>query len=499
MSATRPRPGARRAERTRRVGGDRTTVAAVAVLVAAVGLVVVATDAVPTSAPVGPRVDAAAAAPYRLVERTLLGCPDSSALRTRRRDGVRSTVGAGLAPLTTPGGTVPGGGTLRRGIGETIDVRERLARGDLRELPAESASVVTGEGAAAVGLFAHRVDREAGSSEAAALAECAEPRGSWWFTGAGGGLDHGSDLVISNLDPGPAVVDVRLLGREGEVDVAGTRGIPLGAGETRTLAMQDLAPQADELVVEVRSSRGRVVAAVLDRFAPGPSAAQGVEWLPGTEQPARDLVLGGVVARAEARTLLVGNPSQRQALVQVRLAGETGTFSPTGLDTLSVAPGAVGSLDLTAVVPPGEPVAVRVRSEVPVVAGVRSTTRRGAGDTGYAGPVFPLTGPAAVPVLGGARTTVQLTAGTRPARVRVTGYTAAGRRTGADVVRVDATATAAWQPEPTTAYVVVSPVSGQVRGAATYAGPDGTTQAPLVDLPLTRRLPRVLPGPLEAG
>ncbi len=491
-----PRPGgSRRAVKARRYRGDRTLLAALAVLVLAAAAVLSASGAAPpggdTTAERGPT-----GVP---VERTVLACPDATdtaQIGARARttveaglSGVKDLLGAGVS--LGSGGTVTVGRAGRAGRDRTLD------RGELVDLRAGRAHVLDAKGSAAVGLFGYRTDR---TSRGTAVARCVEPRGTWWFAGAGGSLDHSSDLVLANVDPGPAVVDVRVYGPDGPVETVGTRGIPIAPNGSQTLAMADVAPQTEELLVEVVAVRGRVAAAVVDRYAAGAEAAAGLEWLPGTDRPRRNLRLIGLPARASSRTLLVTNPGDRQALVELQLAGSAGSFTPLGLDETSVAPGSVESVDLSAVVPSGEPVAVRVRSTAAVVATVRSVGRSGGRsvgrrDTSYAGAAAPLVDPAAVPVLEQATTTVQLTAGSLPARARLVGLTRTGRVREKDTVTIDATATATWQPARRTAYVVVRPIEGSVYGAATYAGAGVLSQTPLVGLPLTVVTPRVVPGP----
>lgn len=479
--------GRRAAARTRGYRGDRTLPAAVTLLLLAVAAVAVAAGRSTPDRDPAP----GATATGSVVDRSVLACPDTSGLAADGA-GSETTVRAGLAPVRSAlpdGGSLPDSGTLRVGEAGQDGGEQSLARGELVELAAEPGPVLDGVGAAAAGLFGYRVDRTPATT---ALARCVAPRGSWWFAGAGAGLDHGSDLVLTNVDPGPAVVDVRVYGPDGPVDAVGTRGIPIAPGETRTIAMTDVAPQTEELLVEVAADRGRVSAALVDRYAAEAGDDPGLEWLPGTDRPSRLVRLAGAPARARTRTLLVGNPSDRQALVQVRLAGAGGTFSPQGLAEVSVAPGSVASVDLTGVLPTGEPVAVVVAARVPVVATLRSVGPR---DTAYAGAVDALTAPAAVPVLPGAGASVQLTAGGRAAVARVIGYTREGEQTGSDRLQVDATATASWQPEPDTAYVVVERVSGALFGAVAYAGTGVLAQTPLVPVPLTEVTPPVLPGP----
>jgi len=425
------------------------------------------------------------------VERTVLACPDATDI-AQIGARARTTVEAGLSgakDLLGAGVSLGSEGTVTVGRAGRAGRDRTLDRGELVDLRAGRARVLDAEGSAAVGLFGYRTDR---TPRGTAVARCVEPRGTWWFAGAGGSLDHSSDLVLANVDPGPAVVDVRVYGPDGPIETVGTRGIPIAPNGSQTLAMADVAPQTEELLVEVVAVRGRVAAAVADRYAAGAEAAGGLEWLPGTDRPSRNLRLVGLPARAASRTLLVANAGDRQALVELQLAGSAGSFTPLGLDETSVAPGSVESVDLSAVVPPGEPVAVRVRSTAPVVATVRSVGRR---DTSYAGAAAPLADPAAVPVLGQATTTVQLTAGSLPARTRLVSFTRTGRVREKDTVAIDATATATWQPARMTAYVVVRPIEGSVYGAATYAGAGVLSQTPLVGLPLTVVTPRVVPEP----
>jgi len=480
--------GGRRAGKARGYRGDRTLPAALVLLGLAVAAVLSAGSASPPDGET-PREPEATGV---LVDRTLLACPDSTDALQLAGD-VRTTVTAGLAEVQgslDAGTTIGSEGGLTVGRGGRDGRNQPLARGGLVDLGSRRAAVLDGEGSSAVGLFGYRTDR---TSQARAVARCVEPRGTWWFNGAGGSLDHSSDLVLTNLDPGAAVVDVRVYGPGGPVDTVRTRGIPIAAGQSRTLALADVAPQTEELLIEVVADRGRVAAAVIDGYAPRAEAAIGIEWLPATDRPSRNLRLVGLPARSGSRTLLVANPGDSQALVELQLAGARGSFTPSDLDEISLAPGSVESVDLSAVVPAGEPVAVRVRSSAPVVATVRSVGRR---DTSYAGAAAPLTDIAAVLALPRARTTVHLTAGSLPARALLVGRNRTGRVTGEDTVVVDATATATWRPAPGTAYVMVRPIEGTLHGAATYARNGALSQTPLVGLPVTVSMPQVLPGPL---
>lgn len=463
-----PRGGRRAAARRRRPAlapSAGTALALVLVAAVAVGL---------TRAPhVGEVVDPTSAG---LVDRSLLACPDGPR-------GARGEVLAGLAPLPRLGGQ----GAWRAGTPGSTGTLPVPARGETVDLDGDT--VLEATGVAAAGAFAARADRSGG---ALAVAGCLPPRARWWFVGAGAALDHDSVLTLANVDPGPAVVDVRVLSADGEVETVGTRGITLGPGESRSIPLADVAPQRDELAVAVTASRGRVAAAVADRVAEGPAAPDGLEWLPAAEEPGRVVRLAGLPDGSRERTLLVGNPSELEALVDVEVSGARGTFTPVGARTVAVPPGSVVALDAGELVRDQDVTALRVTSQVPVVATLRSRTLV---DHAYAGTVLPLTQPAAAPVVTGATARLQLGAGAGGARVTVTSWTADGRELDEQRLEIDPTATLELPVVRRAAYVVVTPDRGNLTGAVTYGGAAGSSVLPLVPLPVRVALPVVVPGP----
>ena len=423
-----------------------------------------------------------------VVDHTTLACPDQPA---GRRESV--TTDLGLA-RTTPDVTPPSGGAVTVGPVDATGRPVDLARGRLSRVSSDGGPAVDATGGSAAGLFAFRTDGVEGRT--LGVSACPAPRARWWFTGAGAGLDHSSSLLIANLDPGPAVLDVTVLGPDGVVDTVATHGITVAPHSVRRIDLADIAPQTDDLAVEVRASRGRVVASVTDSFAAQPSAKPtdrpGQEWLAATERPSRTVQLAGLPAASSSSTLLVANPSDLEATVDVRVAGKAGTFAPTGLDTITVAPGAIEAVDVGSVLPKKEPVALQLRSRVPVVASVRVAD---GADHAYATPVSPLLGPAAAPVVPGVDTTVQLTAGAVATEASVVAYDAEGARVDGTTLSIDATATATWSPGKGADYLVVTPSTGggTVRGAVSYTG-GGLATVPLTALPVRVQRPDVTPG-----
>ena len=154
------------------------------------------------------------------------------------------------------------------------------------------------------------------------------------------------------------------------------------------------------------------------------------------------------------------------------------------------------TVDLSKVLPKKEPLALRLRSRVPVVASVRSVT---GDDHSYATPVAPLVGPAAAPARQGRRRHRAAHRGSG----RREGHRDGVRREGLEGRRHhahrDATATATWSPKKGAAYVVVEPASradggGTLHGAVTYCRLAGAASVPLTALPLRVERPRVHPG-----
>jgi hypothetical protein len=395
------------------------------------------------------------------------------------------------APLQSEAAGAGEGGTLEVGPGEGGREVDAGARGALRNLEAPDAGaalVVTATGEPAVGRATFQVDRSPGEA-LVGVQECLPPRSRWWFTGGGAGLDHRSRLVIANVDPGPAVVDVVVHGPDGVVDSVDTRGITIAPGDVRTIDLVEVAPQTEELAVNVEASRGRVVAGLADAFATSPAAPPGHEWVPAQGEAARVIRLAPLPRRADRRTLVLANPTDREALVDVEVSGESGAFAPTDVSQVRVPPGSVVTADLGQVV--GEDAsAVLLASPVPVTATVRSAD---GADVSYAAAVPVLTGPAAAVLAGGTDAGVHLTAGGDGGTATVTAYTADGTEVDSAQLDLPPTATLAWSPEGAADYVVVAPGEGAVAGGVALAGSAGLSQVPLRPLPVALRQPVVVP------
>ncbi|MDI3330393.1 MAG: DUF5719 family protein [Micrococcus sp.] len=123
---------------------------------------------------------------------------------------------------------------------------------------------------------------------------CITPAHEHWLTGAATTLGTTAVLVLTNPSASASTVDLSLYGAEGPVEAAGTAGIVLAPGQTRSLVLGGLAPDEEHLAVRVSAQGGAVGAFIqqnrLFGIVPG-----GVEVIQPTAAPAPRVVMPGVV------------------------------------------------------------------------------------------------------------------------------------------------------------------------------------------------------------
>ena len=309
-----------------------------------------------------------------------------------------------------PGG-IPGAtashGNIDDGVGEPTAVDPDVATFD------DDKSV-------ALGAFAGQESR---SKTWLAWAPCPEPRARWWFVGAGAAtVTHDTVLTVSNPRSGQAVIDINVYGANGPVEGPGLHGITIPAGDTRDFDLAKAAPAVGDLAVSVVATRGLVAISAADRFAPGVVGKAVQEWLPGQSLPATDVTLAGLPEKPDHASLVVVNPRQVEAIVSVEVIGATGTFAPKDTQTLTVGPGAVESLSIRSVFD-GDPLAIRITSEQPVTAAVRSVTQ---GDVSFATGVRPIRGTTAFAVPHGSGQVVLSSVGPASS-VELTAFSGSGK------------------------------------------------------------------------
>lgn len=216
-----------------------------------------------------------------------------------------------------------------------------------------------------------------------------------------------TDLLIVNPDASEAVVDLSLYGVDGEIVALGARGIAVAPYSSRTIALSVLVDVDGPVGVVHRTSRGR--ASVVAR-TDGPGVLEAAtSSSAGTEH-----LLAGVPAGATTASLLVTNPGNERATVQVEALGAALGYTPEGGADVTLEPHTSTSLDLASSLA-GEATGLRITSDVEVAVALSS----GLGtDPASASPVLAATELGAFAPAGG---TLQLSnPGKQDAQVEIT-------------------------------------------------------------------------------
>lgn len=213
-----------------------------------------------------------------------------------------------------------------------------------------------------------------GEDRGLSLARCGTPTTSAWFTGLPstpeGELNARSVVVLVNPDAGQAEVDLRLFGPSGLQVAPGARGIAVPARSVRTVALDTLFTRAEPVGLEVRATKGRIAPTVRQYAGVGVQPV-GSDWQVAARPPARTQIVPGVPGGPGARTLVLTNPGNRRTTATIDVLGPTGTFTPVDAGSLDVNAESTAEVDLSRGLG-GDPGAVRITSEQPVVATVVS-------------------------------------------------------------------------------------------------------------------------------
>lgn len=397
------------------------------------------------------------------------------------------------AAVVCPGGAGAGPALLAvpdPGAAGELAVRDpaltvRLAPGATAEVERPETFVVQGTGTLAPGLSGVRT----GAGSAAA---CRDPRPETWFTGVGAGAEHRSVLHLVNPDGGAAVADVTVWGEDGEVRADDLRGVLVRGQQETELDLAALLPRRDDLTVRVQVPRGRLAVFLRHGYDELGGTTSDQTWVAAQERPSTGAYLPGVAAGGGLRDLVVGNPGAEQARVQLRLVTPRSEFAPRRSPEIVVPAGSTVTVPLGGVLGTSAAegtAALRLDSEVPVVATLRSVVGGEVVAVPAAAPVAEETGlvkpdgPATL-VLAGAASATEVVVRSRrgdgselqPQRLRLAPGTSGS---------VDLPAAARW--------VSVDPGAAAVHAAVRLGDGPGEV-VPLVALTTSRWEPHVSPA-----
>ena len=330
------------------------------------------------------------------VSSATLVCPDPSTLGAGSATDVTFAAPRIAGTASVPGDTAVGGG-----LDPTAPPRGRLdARGAVArftvEVPNTQPVLIRTLGSLAPALAATQVTSAVdGDAQGLAATACAEAGTSAWFVGMGPEVGHRPRLYLVNPEQTPAELDVMLYGSGGPVDAPAARNLVVPAHGVVTFDLDALAPDLAELAVQVLVRSGRVASAVRDYRIDGLTPL-GLDWVPAAPGTAATrLVVPGIAGGAGQRSLHLLAPGSLDARVEIRLLTARGPIAAVGVEEVELAAGAARTIALEDVTG-GEPVAIELTSDQPIVAGTRVVVPLDGGraDLAYAGVTEPLAGTA---------------------------------------------------------------------------------------------------------
>ncbi|MCL2543077.1 MAG: DUF5719 family protein [Nocardioidaceae bacterium] len=245
-------------------------------------------------------------------------------------------------------------------------------------------TVLDAEGASAPGLVA-------GRREPAAAAACSVPSYDQWYVGLGASAINDSVLVLTNPDPGQAVVDTELFGTNGPISADQLRGIVVPSHGVVTVDLAKKVPTRATFAAHVQVSRGRVGVSVEHRYDRLGGAKVVSDYVPALDGASTDQSLVG--APSQTKSLLLANPGNNEARATVRVLTSSSVFTPTGTQPVVVPPQSVVRVSMGHVVPPSAAkgmLGLVVDSDHPVLATTRGMV---GGDMSMVGASPTITGP----------------------------------------------------------------------------------------------------------
>jgi hypothetical protein len=382
------------------------------------------------------------------------------------------------------------GGTALAGAGDIrVLARAGDPRGPLRLTPSTSSA---GDGAGAKRLAAVQVTlARTGDLRGVAAGQCGAATADAWLVGGATTPGRRARLLLANPTPAPAVVDVRLAGPEGPVDVPSGRGLVVAPGRVRALLLDAAAPGLGQFAVHVVARSGRVTPLLHDSWLRGAVPAGTDDVLPSAA-PARHVVVPGVVVLPGGPARLrVAATGSDDAVVRYHLVGAAGDVQPPGPGVLTVPAGGAADVSLRWVRPGAY--AVVLDADAPVVAAASLTTTGAplgplhtvSADLAWTTGTKPLTGDVSgaaprpvdsrhsVVTNAPAAARLVLTGGSRAANVTLREVDTAGRPLRTLTIAVPAGRTVGATLAPATAaYVLRVPKRAPVHGALVVTVPD---------------------------
>ncbi len=409
-------------------------------------------------------------------------------------------VAKALEPPSTSSGRVTT--TLLKGPHSHPSVAHLAPAGTIPGATANNgARAITATGSVAATIVADQVTLVgAGRYRSMTNARCVPPSADWWFAGADGRVGYDDSLYIANPTNTAADVSVSVWSATGQLTPPRLASVPIPPRSSVYIPIATVTPDAATLALHVHATSGAVTAALIDHRVRGVTPL-GSDWIPATRPPARSLVVPGYPAGSGTRSLVLANPGDADATVNLKVVSGSGSFAPSGANQVVVPAGKTRIVDLSRAFA-GLTGAATVQSDQPVVAqGLAVTTATPKlSDLMWLAAIPPLTGPGAYAdghVPDGGSSALLLTAPQGAAEVRITSLNGFHRSVTVPAGRSVALGTTGFNAVPTAVSgLVVTPVGSApvyVTRIMQLNGAHGalTTSEPVLSLPSAVQLPAV--------
>jgi hypothetical protein len=229
---------------------------------------------------------------------------------------------------------------------------------------------ITGPAATDVGVT--EFDRTVvGEEPQLAATSCDGPTTDAWFAGFSSQAGDTAELLLTDVDTVPAVVDVEMWNDSSDPDTTSTDGITVQPGTQVAVHLDERNPGLSNLVAHVVATQGRVVPALLATTMNG-SIGTGADWVPITDGPAMTQTVPGIAGGPGDRDLIVADVGDLDATVSVQLVTPDSSYTPTSMANINVSAGRTTVIALDGELQ-GDPAAAVITSTAPVVVGGSST------------------------------------------------------------------------------------------------------------------------------
>jgi Family of unknown function (DUF5719) len=314
----------------------------VSLIGAAAALAVIAGIASATASD-GDSAPTTAAAARMPVQRTTLTCPQPST--SELAETTYSAFSPGNGNGTGKAALVPAMESGRSGSTKPVAPLTAAGKPVDKTTSDDAAPALAGsaDGAFAPGYSVQQTTRiSAGEGRGILGLSCGAPGAEFWFPGASTAKSRDDYIHLTNPDDAPAVVDIELYGKDGQIAAPEGDSLNVPGHGTLPVRMSTLTShQEQDITVHVVARSGRVGAQVQ-----AVDQATGGDWLPASTGPAASLVIPGLPKDTTSARLVVFAPGSEDADLKVRLATPSGAITPAGHETVHVKDRMTTAIDL---------------------------------------------------------------------------------------------------------------------------------------------------------